>query len=163
MGMEGQQFSLEQAGMNRGTHANSDVGFAHGEIEFPVVDHQADRDVRVMLEKFMDARRDPGRAEAHGRGHPDVAHRLLGGIAEGGPGDRQFARHVLGGMEQHLTLFGQDESARVAVEEGHAEFLFQRADLAADRRLAEIKDPAAAREAAGFGDGVKDTEAIPVH
>src|SRR6185312_14229330 len=49
------------------------------------------------------------------------------------------------------------------VEERDAQALLERADLPADRRLAQIERLAGMREAAGIGNGVKHPELVPVH
>ena len=65
--------------------------------------------------------------------------------------------------EQHLALFGQDEAAGMAVEERRAEIVFERADLAADRRLAQAQRLAGVGEGAGVGGRLKDAQLVPVH
>ena len=84
-----------------------------------------------------------------------------------------FRQHRLGHGElgedlarravEQLALLGQDQSARVAVEQRHAQALLERADLAAHRRLAEIQRLAGMGEAAGLGDGMEDPQLVPIH
>ena len=50
-----------------------------------------------------------------------------------------LANTSLAVLVQKLALLGQDEAARMAVEERDGEALLERADLAAHRRLAEIE------------------------
>ena len=64
---------------------------------------------------------------------------------------------------QQLALLGQDQAARMAMEQRHAEAFLERADLAADRGLAEIERLAGMGEAARLGDGVKHPQLVPVH
>ena len=56
-------------------------------------------------------------------------------------GHRQLGEHLARGAVQQLALLGQDQAAGVAVEQRHAEAFLERADLAADRRLAEVRAP----------------------
>ena len=65
--------------------------------------------------------------------------------------------------QQDLALLGQHEAARVAMEQRGAEILLERADLPADRRLAQAQPLGGAREAAGLRHGVEDPDPIPVH
>ena len=51
----------------------------------------------------------------------------------------------------------------MAVEQHDTELLLERADLAGDRRLAELQPFAGMREAAGIGHGLKDPQLVPVH
>ena len=64
---------------------------------------------------------------------------------------------------EHVALFGQDKPARMPVEQRHLQAAFQRADLAADGRLAQVQLLAGMGEAAGFRDGVKDPKLVPIH
>ena len=69
----------------------------------------------------------------------------------------------LAAREKMLALFGEDQAAGVAVEEGDAEVLLQGADLPAHRRLAHVELLAGMGEGAGLGGGVEDPELVPVH
>src|SRR4029077_16558179 len=64
---------------------------------------------------------------------------------------------------EQLALLGEDEAARVTMEERNAEALLESADLPADRRLAEIQRLAGRGEAAGLGNRVEHPQFIPVH
>ena len=75
----------------------------------------------------------------------------------------ELQRDVVHGVEQGLALFGQDESAGVAVEKRRAEILFQRADLPADRGLAEAERFARMGERARFGRGLEYAQLVPIH
>ena len=71
--------------------------------------------------------------------------------------------HVARGAIEQLALLGQDQAARMAVEQRDAQLLLERADLAADRRLAEIQRLARMGEAARLGDRVENPQLVPVH
>src|SRR6202011_1873978 len=75
----------------------------------------------------------------------------------------QLHEHVMRGAEQQVALFGEDEAARVAVEQRDRELLFQRSDLARHRRLRETKLLAGMREAARFRRRVKHLQLVPIH
>ena len=78
-------------------------------------------------------------------------------------GHRQLGEDLARGAKQQLALLGQDQAARMAVEQRHAEAFLERADLPADRRLAEIQRLAGMGEAARLGDRVKDPQLVPIH
>src|SRR5262249_40051971 len=71
--------------------------------------------------------------------------------------------HVARGVMEELTLLGQNEPARVAVEQRHAELLFERGHLPRHRRLRQAELLAGMGEAAGLGGGVANPEVVPVH
>lgn len=49
------------------------------------------------------------------------------------------------------------------VKQGHAEIFFKRADLPANRGLTEAERFACVREAARFGNGMKNPQFVPIH
>ena len=63
MHLDADQMALDEIRLARRRHANRDIGLAHRQIEFRIVDHQADLDLRVEFEEFPDPRRQPDRAE----------------------------------------------------------------------------------------------------
>ena len=65
--------------------------------------------------------------------------------------------------EQKLALVGQGQAARVTLEQRGGDFLLQRADLAAYRRLGKPQCLARVREAAGAGHGVEYAKLVPIH
>ena len=84
-------------------------------------------------------------------------------VADAGGGDLDAAAHRGGRVEEQLALLGQDQPARVTVEERGVERLLQRADLPRHCRLAEIQHVAGMGQAAGIGDGMKDPKLVPIH
>ena len=90
-----------------------------------------------------------------------------GGLVLVGPQQRlgsvDLARHVAGRAVEQLALLGQDQAAGMAVEQHDAKLLLERADLARDRRLAELQPLAGMGETAGIGHGLKDPQLVPVH
>src|SRR5260370_614057 len=66
--------------------------------------------------------------------------------------------HVLRGAEQQFTLLGQDQATRMPMEERCLELLFERADLPADGRLAEVENLPRMGEGTGIGRGLKHAQ-----
>ena len=58
---------------------------------------------------------------------------------------------------------GQDQAARVPVEQRHLQRLLQRGNLAGDRGLAKVQRVAGMRETARLGHSVEHAQLIPVH
>src|SRR4029077_21195719 len=69
----------------------------------------------------------------------------------------------MGGAKQTVPWPGEDEAARMAVEQRYRQFLLQRADLPRNRRLRQTELLAGMREAASFRRGVKHLQFVPVH
>jgi hypothetical protein len=75
----------------------------------------------------------------------------------------QLFEDDLCGFEELCALFGQIQATGVTQEKRNLQLIFQRADLAADRRLTQGELLARVRQASGRGDGVKDAQAVEVH
>ena len=115
------------------------------------------------MQEFVNARRQPGGAEADGAGDPKLARRLLLGVHDGDLNGVEPFDHIVRRLRQQLSLLGQNEPAGVAVEQLHAEVLLQGGDLTAHRRLAQVQHFACVREAARLCHGVEDSQFVPVH
>ena len=72
-------------------------------------------------------------------------------------GHRELGRNLADRAIERLALFGQQQAAGMAVEQDRPEALLQRRDLAADRRLAELKSVAGAGEAAVLRDRLENS------
>src|SRR5215831_14489230 len=142
---------------------DGDVGGAHGDGDLLIAEDQLDADLRVELEKLAQALGDPNGAEADGRGDPQVAGRLGGGVRKQGLGGRELVHDLARRAEQHLALLGQHQSTRVAVKERDLELLLQRRYLSTDSRLAHAQRLTGVGEAAGLGGGMEDAELVPIH
>ena len=68
-----------------------------------------------------------------------------------------------GGVEQQFALFGENQSARVAVKKRGIQAFLQRPDLSAHGRLTEMQRLARVRQAARIGHRVKYSELVPIH
>jgi hypothetical protein len=58
--MHREQPPLDQVRLGRTAHADRDVGLAHGEVQLLVGEHQLDPYIRIEIEEFRDALRQPG-------------------------------------------------------------------------------------------------------
>ena len=65
-------------------------------------------------------------------------------------------------MEQ-LTLFGEHQAARMAVEEHDLQVALERGHLTAHGGLTHVERVARVREAAGFGCRMKNPKLVPIH
>ncbi len=64
---------------------------------------------------------------------------------------------------EQLAFVGEGEAAGMALEQRRRDFLFQRADLPAHRRLAQGEHLAGMGEASRRCDGMKDAKLVPIH
>jgi hypothetical protein len=71
--------------------------------------------------------------------------------------------HALGHRQQILSPPSQPMASGSALEEAHAERLFELAQAPDDRGLAEVQRAGGAPQAAGLGHGEKDAQIVPLH
>ena len=98
--------------------ADRNVGFAHGQIEFAIVDDQGQLDIGEVLDELADPRGQPTRAQSGGGGDHQRAFGL--GLAFG---DQRFGlveprTDFADRAIQRLALLGKDQAAGVAMEQG---------------------------------------------
>ena len=160
---DGHEALAHEVGLRGLLHAHGDVGLAHRQVDDALLQHQVDVEVGVALVEPRQPRHQPQRAEAHGGRHAELAQNLLLAVADARGGGVEALGHRGGGVEQKLPLLGQNQAARVAVEERGAERVLERADLAADGRLAQMQHVPGMRERARRRDGVEDPELVPIH
>ncbi len=158
-----EQLALDQVGLRRLAGADRDVGLAHRQVEFFVGDDQRDPDLRIERGEFAEPRDQPVDAERRRRGDLEVAARPLAAVGQLGARRLQLHEHVMRGAEQQVALFGEDQAARMAMEQRHRELLLQRADLPRHRRLRQPELLAGMREAARFRRRVKHLQLVPIH
>ena len=84
-------------------------------------------------------------------------------VAEQRLGRCQLGKHLVDGAIEQFALFRQQQPPRVPMKQGRRDRLFQHADLAANRGLAQMQLLAGMGKAASLSHGVKDTQFIPVH
>src|SRR3546814_7379923 len=89
--------------------------------------------------ELVDAGRQPCRPEGDRGGHLERPRWPVLGFRKLRFGHRQLVKHILDRTVQKLALLGQDQAARVAVEQRRTQALLQRADLPADGGLAEVQ------------------------
>src|SRR5438034_1143266 len=75
----------------------------------------------------------------------------------------QLHEYVKRGAKQQMPLFGEDQSARVAMEQRHRELLLQGADLPRYRRLRKPELLAGVGKASRLCSRVKDFQLVPIH
>ena len=161
--MHGEQPAPDEVGLHRLAQAQRDVRLAHAEVEILVRQQKLQLHFRIKLDEFAEPRREPVRAETERGRHPQIAVRLLPAVDQPAADRVELENHVAHRAEQHFALLGQDEAARVAMEERRAEVGFERSDLTADGRLAQAQRLAGVGERPGVGGGLKDAQLVPVH
>ena len=109
------------------------------------------------------ARGEPERAETGGGGHTQFAKDFFLTVANARGGGVKSLGHGRGGVEQKLALLGQDQSARVAVEEVGIKLFLKPANLPTDGRLRQVKLVPCMGQRPGIGHGVKNSEFVPIH
>ena len=158
-----QQVALNQSGLARHDHANGHVGFAHAKVQLVVRQDEAYVDLGIERDELVHLRGQPGRAEAHG----GVDLEPPGGLVLVGAQQRlrgiDLGGHVARGPIEQLALFGEDQAARMPMEQHDAKLFLERADLARDRRLAELQRFTGMGEAAGVRHGLEYAQLVPVH
>src|SRR5215207_4740056 len=136
MEMQREQAALDQIGLFRAAQPDPDVGLTHGKIKVFVGENQLQSDLRVKVEELGDALRKPDGPEADRGGDLQRSRRAFTRLDQAGAGRLKAHLDVARRAVEQIALFGQDEPARMSMKQGRAQLAFERADLAADRRLA---------------------------
>ena len=163
MHLDTDEVTLDQIRLPGRRHANRDIGFAHRQIELGIVDHQADLDLGVEIEKFPNPRCQPRRAE--GDRSLDL-ERTLGSVLRFGDqtfSHRQFGKYVACRAKEEFALLGQNQATRMAVKQRDAQAFLKRADLPAYRRLAEIQRFPGMRETSRLCHRMEYPQLVPIH
>ena len=87
-------------------------------------------------------------AEAAGRRDLEFAGGVLARLGELRARALQPLSHLAGGAPEQFALLGEDQAARMAVEQRRTQLPLKRADLPADGRLTQAENIASLREAA---------------
>ena len=125
-------------------------------VELIIRHDERDGDFGVDFVELGQLGDEPHGAHGHRGGDHQRAARTFAAIHQRGFGGFEFVGHFRDGAEKDFALLGEDEAARVAVEQGDAHLLFQRRDLAGNGGLAEIEHVTGAGEALRLGDGVEN-------
>ena len=161
--MHREQLALDQVGLRRLAQPDGDVGLAHGEVELLVGGDQRDVDVGIEIEELAEPRGEPMHADADRGGHLEFAVRPLAAVGQLGARGFELHEHFVRGAVQQFALLGEDQAARVAVEQRAPTAPLERRHLPRHRRLRQAELLAGMREAAGLGGGVKDLQLVPIH
>ena len=161
--MDRKQPPADEIGLGRLAQPQCDIGLAHGEVQFVIGQDHDQFDIGIKLAEFRQARRQPGGAEAGIGGDFQQAMRLFTRIGQAQAGALQPHQHLLHRAKKHFALLGQQKPARMTMKQRSLEVIFQRRDLAADRRLAQVQRLTGMGEGPGGGRGVKNAQLVPVH
>src|SRR5439155_22693137 len=124
---------------------------------------QIDADVGIEIAELAEPRRKPVHADPLGGVDAQLAVGLLAAVGELGARRLELHEHLVRGAIEQVALLGEDQSARVPMEQRYAELLLERAHLARYRRLRQPELLPRMGEAAGLGGGVKHLQLVPIH
>ena len=127
-----------------------------------ILEDELDFDIRIGRHKFRQNRGQPVGAEGNRRGDAQKALWFFPTVPKGRLGHGHFHGHISGGVEKNMPLFGQSQSARMTVEQGNFEILFQGRDLPRDRRLGDFESVGGGRQRPMLRRSVKCFELIPI-
>ncbi len=83
-------------------------------------------DVGIKFDELAEPRGQPMHADTGGGGDPQLPVRPLAAVGQLGARRFELHEHVVRGVMEELALLGQNEPARMTVEQRHAELLFER-------------------------------------
>ena len=92
------------------------------------------RHIGVGFEERVQPRRQPGRAEPDRGRDLQPSGRLFLAFRQQRLGHRQLGEHLADRAVQRFALLGQDQTARVTMEQRHLQRFLQRRDLPARQR-----------------------------
>ena len=78
---------------------------------------QRDPDIGIEIQELAQPRGEPVHPDADGGGDLELAVRSLAAVGQLGARGFELHEHVVGGALQELALLGEDEPARMAVEQ----------------------------------------------
>ena len=93
----------------------------------------------------------------------EFAVRPLAAVGQLGARRLELHEDFVRGAIKQFALLGEDQAARMAVEQRYGELAFQCRDLTRHRRLRQAESLAGMGERAGLGCGVKHLQLVPVH
>ncbi len=89
--------------------------------------------------------------------------RLLPTIDEAAADGIELEDYITHGAEQHFSLLGENEAARMTMKQWRAQVSFQSSNLTAYRRLAKAQGLARMRKRPSVSGRLKDAQLIPIH
>lgn len=162
MHVHGEELALDQIRLLRLTQADGAVCMPHVHVQLLVVEDELDLHVGIKLQEFLDLVGQPALAQADRRRYAQLAARLVGRLGQLHLDRFELKENVMRGAVQQFALFGQDQTAGMAMEQLDADILLQCADLAADGGLGQVQFVGRMRERSRFGSRVKNTQLVPV-
>ena len=151
-----------QAGILQQAQPEGDVDAFLHDIDIVVGEPQPHLDIRIFVVEVGNARGDQAAAEPERRGDADGAARLAGQRADGGFGLGDGVQHLLGAGIEHRAVLGRHQLPRGAVEQPHAEMLFQLLDAVGGDRRRNAHVAARGRQVAEFDDAHEDGDVIEI-
>jgi hypothetical protein len=115
--MHREELALDQVGLRRLAEADGYIGLAHRQIELLIGGNQRDVDVRIEIEKLSEPRRQPMHADARGGLHLEFTVRPLAAVGQLRARRLELHEDFMRGAIQQFALLGEDQAARMAVEE----------------------------------------------
>jgi len=141
---------------------NQEISLSPIQVRLAVSLHQLDGEVPMGIAQARQPRREEAR-RPFSRGHPYDAAPV---VAEGHPPAVDRGRrvgHALSHRHEVLATLREPMTIRGALEQSGAQALLELAQVADHRGLAEAEHTSGAPQAAGLGDGEKDSEIVPLH
>jgi hypothetical protein len=129
--MNGEQAPLDQIRLSWAPQPDRHIRFPHGKVEFVVCKNQLNVHFGISVEKFGDALGKPNSANPDSRRDLEVASGSVAGFRETLARRLKPQMHIAGRSMEHITMFGQDEAAGMAMEEWNFQIALERADLTA--------------------------------
>jgi len=158
--MRGAEQTGDQGRVRQAGDADGDIEAAAHRVDLLVAEHQLQFHVRMLLVKQWDQRPQPPQAEGHGRVDPQHAAQFADAVA--GPlfGFIQGRQQLASRLVVFRAGFGQVQAAGGALQQLHANGLFQRLDLLADFRARHIHGPGRRGKAIGADGGDEGAHAV---
>ncbi|CAD9222022.1 Exonuclease SbcC [Burkholderia cenocepacia] len=139
-----------QARIGQRAAADHRVEAALDHVDHPVVEIEIELDVRIALPEFGQHRQQEAVAD-YRQAHAQLAARALRGRRHGRLRVAEILENALAALVEMPPLVGERHAPRRAVEQAHAERLFQFRDRLADRRRRDAERAAGRDEAQRFG------------
>ena len=151
-----------QAGILQQAEPEGDVDAFLHDVDIVVGEPQADFDVGIFVAEIGNARGDQPAAQPERRGDADGAARLAGQRADRSLGLGDRLQHLLGAGIEHRTVLGRHQLPGRAVEQPHAEMLFQFLDAVGGDGRRDPHVAAGRRQIAELDDAHEDGDVVEI-